>query len=162
MQKIQSDKLVCTSAQSSQLIQLGIKPVGCFCYQWFGDDPVGSASTGEYEFAGEYLDQNNPLPAWTYEELLVMVGPECIKPDLPDMREWRENADMMLFSVHLPSKRIDYKTGAPAMAEWLIFLLKGKHITAADANERMEYYVSGKHYNTVLEKMKKQKKGHAD
>lgn len=166
MRKINSELLVCNMEQTQQLMGLGILPVSCFCYEWVGvpGKTVGISNgrsievrppIGEYQFGGEYVGQEGAIPAWTYEELLVLIGPDYWKPDLFGKNEWTDNINMMQFALVLPTVRKDYKNGAQAMAELLAYLLLKKEVTAKSANERMDFYVTKEHYNPVREAIKK-------
>lgn len=155
MRKINSEFLVCSVEQTQQLMGLGILPVACMCYEWLGDTMEVRPANGAYEFSGEYVGQEAAIPAWTYEELLVLIGPDYWKPDLFGKNEWTDNINMMQFALVLPTVRKDYKNGAQAMAELLAYLLLKKEITAKSANERMDFYVTKEHYNPVREAIKK-------
>lgn len=143
MKKIDSSQLVCTADQSAQLITLGIIPVACFCYENIA---------GQYEFAGEYMGQAHPLPAWTAEELIYLMGGECAKADLEPMAGWTENKNMLLFYVDFELKLKQYPSAARANADILIYMLQKEIITAAQANERLECFADVKYYNQIESK----------
>lgn len=141
MKKINCELLVCTAEQAQQLIKLGIQAIGCFCYTPFDGDGL--------EFDGEYIGQENAIPAWTMEEVLIMIGGDYNKPDLLSREDWTPNINMLQFALYLPEKRKDYKSGAQAAAELLRYLISKKEISPADANERLEHFISKQHYNVV-------------
>jgi len=145
MQKIDSSLLVCTAEQSLALMHLGILPVSCFCYE-----PI---DVGEYEFAGEHFDQQNAIPAWTMEELHIMIGGDYTKPDLYTTKDWRETVNMMQYIMYTPAKRKDYQSGATAAAGFLEFLLTAKEITADEANARLQAYATKEHFNPLTENL---------
>lgn len=127
------------------LIALGIEPVaGCF---WF--TPI-LTENDKQEWVIEYIEdgvynEHACLPAWTKEELEVMIGGEYMKPDL---QHWEGMGQMEMiryiheekvpdyFIYHLPSKLIKQQKGSNACAILLQFLLENKTINIADCNIR--------------------------
>lgn len=140
MEKLLSEYLVCTADQVTQLLSAGIVPLSCFCY---------THTDGAYEFAGEYVGDDGAIPAWTMEELLVLIGPDFSKPDLMGEDEWTPSANMMKYPLYLPNKRVDYVSGAAAYAEVLILLIKAKQLKVKDCNERLQAFQSKQFYNPV-------------
>lgn len=147
MKRIDPSLFVCSPQQAQQLITLGILPAGFFCYELKSFTPAEGAP--EYEFAGEYFDQHEPIPAWTLEELNVLIGGYFSKPDMPDAEEWTANRNMLHYILYFPDSLKSFLNGAQASAAFLIFLLQNDHITAAQANERLEAFMNGTHYNPI-------------
>ncbi len=160
MRKVDSSLLVCTSDQSMALIALGILPASAFCYEWVSGDPESLKGnyTGDWEFGGEYVGQDKAIPAFTMEELHVLIGGDYAKPDMYGKREWVEKVNMMQWKLYLPSKGKDYTNGAQASAALLEYLLNKKEIRAEDANARMEAYISKVHFNPLTDDLEKKAK----
>lgn len=155
MKKIDSEKLVCSSLQAQQLIQLGILPVCVFCYELEGDGPeAGSEATFCWQFAGEYMGQDDCLPAWTKEEIAILIGGNFPKPDMYSDQEWQRQLNMIHYPVYMPNKMKAFTNGAQAYAEWLIFLLNAKKVTAEDCNKRLEAFYAGECYNPKTDALK--------
>jgi hypothetical protein len=159
MKKIDSALFVCTSEQAQQLIELGIMPAAFFCFELQTGVPEGgNGEVEQWEFAGEYFDQEPAIPAWTKEEICIMIGGYFVKPDMPDNQEWTANRNMLHYLLHFPDSSKAYRNGAQACAAYLIFLLQHDHITAAQANERLEAFMQGIHYNPIESENFKPKK----
>lgn len=153
MKKIDSSLLVCSAVKSQQLVGLGILPVACNCYE---------SVAGQWEFAGEYVGQHPVLPAWTMEELNILIGgsfPKVLlmnekskefivkypKPDL--YREWSEGANMMKYILHLPTKRVETLNGAEGYAGLLQELLLAKEVNPFECNERLGAFITKEMFN---------------
>jgi hypothetical protein len=140
MKKIDSSLLVCTSAQSQMLLSLGILPAGTFCYEWYQayDEPENS----KYEYAGEYSGQlpETVLPAWTYEELCVMIGGELAKPDIMGKSEFTPNVNLNQYCLYLPKSKKYFANGARAAADMLTHMLSHKMILPEECNSRFEEF----------------------
>lgn len=153
MKKIDSSLLVCTAAQAQQLITLGILPIAVFCYESTG---------GVWDFAGEYVGQAPVLPAWTFQELCVIIGGDFQKPDIYSKRDWTHGANMLNAIVYLPKKRIEFPNTAQAAAALAIHLLTTRKnslstdtlLMAPEANARLEAFANGELYNPMTEALK--------
>lgn len=157
MKKIDSEKLVCSSSQTKQLMELGIFPVCVFCYELEGDGPeAGNEATFGWVFGGEYVGQEICIPAWTKEEIGILIGGNFPKPDMYSDQEWQRQLNMIHYPVYMPNKMKAFANGAQAYAEWLIFLLKEKKVTAEDCNQRLEAFYKGEFYNPLTENLKKE------
>lgn len=165
MKKIDSLLLVCSAAQSQKLLSLGILPVACNCYE---------SIAGQWEFAGEFFDQQPVLPAWTMEELNILIGgdfPQVIKnegkagmiikypkPDLYRTTDWTQGANMMKYILYLPFKRAEFLNGAEALAVMLEQLLVTKELTAAECNARLEAFTTKAFFNPYTEQLHQEAK----
>lgn len=76
------------------------------------------------------------IPAWTKEELDVMIGPDLPKPDLYSETLKSKATDPESYPVLLPGKMLVFKSGATASAEALIFLIDNDHVKVEDAIAR--------------------------
>ncbi len=161
MKKIDAELLVCSSMQANQLIMLGILPAACFCYEFILDKEateIEGRTVGFYEFAGEYMGQDSVIPAWTYDELYILIGPEIPKPEMFKEKDWSMTANMMQWALMLPKKRSNYPCGAMAAAGLLEWLLINKHITPDEANGRLEAFITKKHYNPAADELEGMRK----
>lgn len=166
MKKIDSLLLVCSAGISQQLVSLGILPVACNCYE---------SVAGIWEFAGEYIGQHPVIPAWTMEELNILIGgnfPQYIvivekkglgivrypKPDLPSDKYWSPTANMMKYILHLPTKRVETLNGAEAYGKMLCELLLAKEVLAFDCNERLRAFTTKDMFNPMTEQLEKERK----
>lgn len=150
MVKIQGEMLVCSAEYSKRLIDLGVESVCNNCYEYNDAEKM-------YEYAGEYMGQDNWLPAWTMEELFVAIGGEWVKPDLFTQKEWTPIANMMQYAYYNTEKRIDFKKGSDAAAAMLISLIETKQEPVIKVNERLRAYAEQKFYNTVVSDIEKNK-----
>lgn len=144
MQKIDSSLLVCTAEHAQTLLSLGIIPVACFCYEQM---PEG------FEFAGEYYGQEGAIPAWTMDELFILIGGSFVKPDLFNMGDWRMEVNMMQWAVYTPKSRKNAISGAQAAAMFLEHLLKSKEVKPEEANARLAAFISKEHFNPQAEEL---------
>ena len=159
MRKYDSALIVCMAEQVTELMGLGILPVSFFCFEFVPfEEQQTDENNGQYEFAGEYIDQQPVIPAWTLEELNIMIGGDFAKPDMYGKDDWTENTNMLHYVVYGPKSAKRFSSGAQAAAEVLIFLLKNKHITAAAVNERMLAFVEQSFYNPQNEALEKSRK----
>lgn len=166
MKKIDSILLVCSATISQQLVSLGILPVACNCYE---------STAGAWEFSGEYIGQHPVIPAWTMEELNILIGgdfPQMVlvnektkeaivkfpKPDLYRSSDWTPTANMMKFILHLPNKRMETLNGAEGYAALLYQLLVTGEVKAADCNSRLEAFLTKDIFNPLAEQLEKEKK----
>lgn len=164
MKKIDSSLLVCSAAISQQLVSLGILPVGCFCYE---------SVAGQWDYSGEYVGQDPVIPAFTMEELNILIGgdfpvimrmneksTEVIvrypKPDIYRTSDWTYAANMMKYILHLPGKRMETLNGAEAYAVLLYELLVTKKVKPEDCNARMEAFISKEIFNPLTEQLEKE------
>lgn len=122
------------------------------CYEWTegeGDTPAA------YEFAGEYIGAPACIPAWTMEEISVMLGSEFNKPDMMGKEEYQlrvgkkdneheRNVRMMQFIIYFPEVKKEYQNGARAYADFLIYALKNNHVKAKECNDRLNYFYTKK------------------
>lgn len=153
MRKIDSSTIVCTPEQAQQIISLGIVPASVFCYEWLvGDLP----EEARWEFSGEYMGQPGCIPAWSLEELFVLIGPEFIKPDLMGPNEWTPTKNMMQWPMFTPKKRKDFPSGAQAAAEFLEYLLSSKIVTADECNARLDAWITKEHFNPRTDQLEKE------
>lgn len=166
MKKIDSTLLVCSAAISQQLVSLGILPVACMCYE---------SVAGQWDFSGEYVGQDPVIPAWTMEELNILIGgdfPQILvknqktgellvkypKPDLYREQDWTPAANMMKYILHLPLKRVETLNGAEAYARLLYELLVTKEIDVEECNARMEAFVTKDIFNPHTEQLEREAK----
>lgn len=161
MIKVDSSFLVCTAAQALALLKLGIAPAACMCYEYYSEEDEHWQFAGEWgggELEGPEPGTPGEIPAWTLEELHVLIGGDFGKPDLYGASDWTYQANMMQWILCLPKKRREFISGAQAAAVLLEHLLGAKLITAADANARMAAFIDKKNFNPMSEKLDQKNK----
>lgn len=132
MEKLNISKLVCSAEQTEALLRSGIALRCGLCY---------SKEEDGYLFAGEYIGEPDCIPAWTYEELCVMIGGELAKPDMLGIKDFTPLGNLLQFRFYLLEKCFDYTSGAKAAAHMLIYMLENKIVTAGEVNERyLKFY----------------------
>lgn len=163
MKKIDSSFLVCSAENVERLLALGINPAACNCYE---------SVAGNWEFAGEYFGQDPVIPAWTMEELNILIGgdiPRVIrtaqplvkypKPDLYRESDWMPNANMMKYILHLPRKRVETLNGADAYAVLLYELLVTGEVKPEECNARLDAFITKETFNPKMAQLQKEARG---
>lgn len=167
MKKIDSGLLICSAAMSQQLVGIGILPVASNCYE---------SIAGTWEYAGEYVGQQPVIPAWTMEELNILIGgdfPQVIfrneknggmivkypKPDLYRAQDWTRDANMMKFILRFPHKRIETFNAAEAYAILLYELILIKELNVEDCNARLEAFAEkDRVFNPITNRLEQEAK----
>lgn len=150
-----------------QLISLGITPQGLSL--WHINEPeMTEVKNEEGEVTGsEAIDKWNVqclpddecefapgicVPAWTKEEIEIMLGFGFAKPDvrepskirsseLPDGKEAIQNYIPVYWVNYFPEKEVKYPKGADASADLLCYLLRNGGINPWICNRRyFEFY----------------------
>lgn len=123
------ERLVANKDICKKLVDLGIEKQAVFFWR---TDP---------DFGKDYLLINtlpneNDIPAWTYEEIRIMLGNHVNGADLPEPRPRAMEGEEITFYINFPDVQKSYKQGAQANAEILEFLLNKKQLKPEDANRR--------------------------
>ena len=146
------EQLTAKPETCEKLVTLGIVPEAII-WHLFEEDEV---KIKEAEDAGKDISDedfgkwdacllNEPVyvpeykvPAWTKAEIDAMIGPNIPKPDLftPDQLGNSKTLIAETYPVIFPDKMLVYDNGAEASAQALIWLIKNKYVTIADANYR--------------------------
>lgn len=96
---------------------------------WEIDSLEGTDGSGEYS-------EDEAVPAWTKEELDVMLGPSVNLPQLPEPRFMGRLGNARFHTWFGSSSRIDCEKGADCSARVLLYALKENGIKVEDANRR--------------------------
>lgn len=133
-----------------ELVDLGIKTRSFF---WHVNDFV--VEKGEKKLKWDTYEVENPkykkdgvVPAWTMEELLVMIGGDHDKPDLAPMSHTAVKNDPLnkkpyydyMFGIFGLTSAKTWKRGAQAAAEILSDLLKRGMVNPGVVNDRYDYF----------------------
>jgi hypothetical protein len=139
---MKQSKLTITPSQALQLQALGIDAPAVL-YHFTDQDllttpaPIWEIMTQEYVLTFKNMAAPHTMvPAWTKEEVDVMIGPKFTKPDLYEPGMVGRATNPYRFPVFFPDKLVDFESGAQASAEFLIFLLKMNKINPIHAVDR--------------------------
>ena len=146
MKKIDSAYLVCTADQTQKLVALGILPASTFCYQWVAGDEDEKA---HFEFAGEYMGEEDCIPAFTMGELHILIGGNYMKPDIHSDADWTQSANMLEYIMYLPKSRRNFPQGAQAAAAFLEHLLADELVKAEECNARLDAFCKDIRHNPL-------------
>jgi hypothetical protein len=134
-------KLTASWESCQKLVTVGIEPRAFFWHtrdeheQSTPEKPRFVWDVWEFEGVVNYK-YGQIVPAWTMEELEVMMGPYMPKPVMPtkDLRDTYTNPYEWIYfdSLHL----YNWTKGSQAAADMLLEGLKQNLVTVAQANER--------------------------
>lgn len=140
--KINIKNLVISQALSKRLVDLGLHKIAAF--HWLHDIDFGDENPekkwmiipdAELDDYGE----TEVLPAWTYEELRIMIGWEYNGIELREPRPKPiSEMEQFDFLVIYPTLSKAFQIGAEANGEWLAYLLQNKKETPEDVNKRYQ------------------------
>lgn len=130
-------KIVCSREVSAKLVALGITQAAVF--HWtdvLKEDIEFFESTEEKWEPGLVfgVEERKALPAWTYEELRIMIGIHYPGADLPMPRPNPMPGEQQRFYIYLLHEAKNWESGAEANANYLLYLLESKLLAPADAN----------------------------
>ena len=77
------------------------------------------------------------VPAWTKEELDLMIGPGWPKPDIWETKDITGATDPLTYPIHYPDRLVVFKTGAQASADALLTLIEKEKVDPKEASERL-------------------------
>ena len=132
--------LVVSQPLAERLVALGIKRLAAF--HWFKDfDFEGDLETKEPKKVwqlGEVDDyvEGETLPAWTMEELRIMIGWHFNGSDLRDHRPKPMPREEFQFVNYYSTSMKSYESGAEANGEWLEYLINKGSLKVEEINER--------------------------
>lgn len=138
-------QLVASRSQCEKLVAQGISPVSFFWHVAEDDHTQPNDDEGNPVLMHSVCMLLNPvyqagiygtIPAWTKHELEVLMGSEYVKPDLYTANMVTKKTNPNSFPVYFPNKMQEFKNGAEASAEALIFLLQKKLVSVDGANAR--------------------------
>lgn len=147
MKKIDSYSIVCDAQLAWELVSIGIKKIGFYCYaKRMNGDAV------EWEYQGEYdpFDTvSEVIPAWTYEEIAIMIGGDLPIATLPEIKEFAKDMNMNAYYIYTDEKRLDFRNGASANAKLLLHYILTGAMSVELANERLEAFSEGDSWNPL-------------
>lgn len=139
------EQLTASRSTCQRLVELGIKPVAYLWHTVEDDMDNPEDSEGNPQLIHDVCLLRNPeykpgvygnVPAWTKAELDVLIGPEVIsKPDLYRKADLGKHTDPYYYPIYYPTILKQYKNGAEASGQLLIWLIENKHITAPEVDE---------------------------
>lgn len=136
--------LVCTPAQSGQLVKLGLMTNAFFFHYLVEDHQEKDVEKSKFKWLTKYtegvhtIEHLEVLPAWTKAEIEAFIGPDKPKPDIMPEAMVGKAGDPYSYPVFFPEKMQSFKSGATAAAAGLIYLLEKKLVDPSEAKER--YY----------------------
>lgn len=143
MIKVSPEKLICTPEQSLRLVQLGVIKACMFAYEKVSVKDCPDT----WEFIGEWMGDENNIPAWTMEELAAGIGSGFWKPDLFGTNDYTSNANMMQYALYLNDRKLHFTNGAQAYAQQLIHMIENRYARVECVNERLTALAEDGHYN---------------
>lgn len=141
---MQIEQLTATAEQCRQLIQAGITAPSAVFWHHLEEDPTqpnnedGTPAT-KWTTA-IYLQPkitDTMVPAWTKEELDLMIGPDWPKPDIWETKDVTGSTDPLTYPVHYPDKMWIFKTGSQASADVLLTLIRKDKVNPREASDRL-------------------------
>lgn len=133
-------QLTCTPQQSKELLVLGIDTKAFFWHRLTESanppgHPLHQPAKWEVAQFKSPAVSDKMLPAWTKEELDLMIGNNWPKPDIYPARMVSKCTDPLSYPVTFPQVMKEYKRGAEASAAVLIYLLEKEEIDPVKAVE---------------------------
>lgn len=128
-------KLVISRALSERLVKLGLHKAAVF--HWFQTVDDSEEKKIVWELGQLENPDQEDLPAWTYEELRLMIGNAYDGADLPEPRpNIVDPNEGEKFNVLLPSKMLSFEKGAEANGTFLEHLINGHAVKVEAVNAR--------------------------
>lgn len=115
-------KLVISQELSRELLELGLQNIAALYYTEEG------TITTDTEQASS--------PAWTMEELRIMIGNNYVAPDLPIPRPKPNDGEDITFFLHTIDRGYQFKSGAEASGTMLKMMLQERASKPEEVNER--------------------------
>lgn len=122
------EKLVISFETSKRLVALGLHKAAVFHYE---TSDLATPKLGLYNH-----HEGTMLPAWTYEELRIMIGNKHLGCDLPDPRPKPIDGEWETFVAYFPHKSSRHMSGAEGNAAILEWLISSGIETSAAVNQR--------------------------
>lgn len=130
--KTEIEKLVISQPLARKLVEAGLNNYAAF--RWYKCNHDGK----EISVIQQNLPlvENQHLPAWTYEEIRIMIGNEHVAPDLREPRPNALKGEELTFCCYYLDRAENHKSGAEISGQFLLELIKTKKVKADDANRR--------------------------
>lgn len=120
------EKIVCSRETAQKLVTLGVSQAAVF--HWF------ESESPAYSVGIVINPKPYDLPAWTYEELRIMIGNKYEGAELPVPRPNAMPGEAQRFYNYYPDRCTNHEIGAEGNAQYLLWLLEVKMVSAADVN----------------------------
>lgn len=141
---MQIEQLTATPAQCRRLIEMGITAPAAVFWHHLEEDttqPNNEDGTPAMKWTtAMYLQpkiSDTMVPAWTKEELDLMIGPEWPKPDIWDPKDATGATDPLTYPIAYPDKMMVFKTGSQASADALLTLIAKDKVNPKEASDRL-------------------------
>lgn len=139
--KTKIEKLVISQPLAQRLVALGLHKSAV--HHYFNDIDFDIEGKDEEVKKWRLADENIPdypdedfLPAWTTEELRIMIGWFNNGCDLREPRPKPMPREEIQFVNYFKSSMKNYESSAEGNGEWLEWLIQQGNIMVEDANER--------------------------
>lgn len=133
-------KLVISKGLAERLVALGLHRIAVWHWYDKTEDAEASEIMEEGQKVWDVGRIANPheelLPAWTFEELRVMLGNAYGAADFPDPRPQEVDIETVKFLANFPDKQKTYISGAEGTGEIIEFLLTNRQLKPEDCNKR--------------------------
>lgn len=135
------EKLVISQPLSERLVTLGVQRLEAAFY-WVNDfdfdlsdkEPIKSWQLGEFD-PYDY-EEGEVFPAWTSEEIRVMIGWFFNGCDMRNHRPKPMPGEHLQFVNYYANTMKVFESSAEGNGEWLAYLISEEQVKAAEANER--------------------------
>lgn len=141
---MQIGQITATPEQCRRLIAAGITaPAAVFWHNMEEDHSQPSNADGSPFMRWDTAMFLQPkisatmVPAWTKEELDLMIGPGWPKPDIWELKDVTGATDPLTYPIHYPDRMVVFKTGAQASADALLTLIEKGKVDPKEASERL-------------------------
>lgn len=143
---MQIEQLTATADQCRRLIDAGITaPSAVFWHHLEEDGTQPNNEDGTPVMVWRTAMYLQPritetmVPAWTKEELDVMIGPDWPKPDIWDTKDVTGATDPLTYPIAYPDRMVVFKTGSQASADALLTLIAKDKVNPKEASDRLLY-----------------------
>lgn len=86
--------------------------------------------------------KENTVPAYTYEELVILIGHKFAISTLPQPKHEEQEKHyppaLQMFEVYFPNSLKNYDKGTDGNADILLYLIERKHTTVEEVNKRFK------------------------
>lgn len=141
---MQIEQLTATAEQCRRLIDAGITAPSAVFWHCLEEDTIQpNDTTGEPVkrwTTAMYLKpkiSDTMVPAWTKEELDLMIGPDWLKPDIWDTKDVTGATDPLTYPIAYPDRMVVFKTGSQASADVLLTLIAKDKVNPKEASDRL-------------------------
>lgn len=139
--KIKIKQLVISQPLAERLVALGLHRAAAFhwCNDIDFDIDTEKEAVKKWELGSENVEdypEEDCLPAWTLEELRIMIGWHYNGSDLRDHRPEPMPREEFQFVNYYSTSMKSYESGAEANGEWLEYLINKGDLKVEEINQR--------------------------